>query len=180
MAKTTTIPIETLRQLLDYNPDTGELVWKPRPIENWQDLAKGRTWNTRYSGKPALNAPLQGRYFHGRIFDTGYRAHRVCWALHYGEWPNDIDHIDHNGFNNRITNLRSVTTAENLQNQSMQKRNTSGCCGVHWATRDKRWIAAIKANGVEIKLGNFLSKWDAIAARKAAEIKYGFHPNHGS
>lgn len=188
MAKTRTIPIETLRQLLDYNSETGELFWKPRPEEMFTTESSNsqrnisRFWNSRYAGKPAFTAKLQNKYLNGRLFDVTFRAHRVCWALHYGEWPEHVDHIDHNGFNNKITNLRSVTAAENLQNQRRQRRNTSGCCGVHWATRDQVWVAKIKANGEVVHLGSFpdADKHKAIAARKAAEIKYGFHPNHGA
>lgn len=111
----------------------------------------------------------------------GYRAHRICWALYYGEWPeNEIDHDDHDGFNNKISNLFEKTHTGNMQNQSIQKRNSSGFCGVHWDKRDKRWIAKIKANGKVIHLGNHILKDDAIAARRSANIKYGFHRNHGS
>jgi hypothetical protein len=186
MAKYRTIPIELLRQLLEYDPDTGELFWKTRPVEMFTNesgnsqLNISRYWNTRYAGKPAFTAHLQGRYLHGNLLGRGFRAHRVCWAIYYGYWPEEVDHDDHNGFNNKIKNLNSGTHVNNMQNRSHDRRNTSGITGVHWATRDRRWIAAIKANGVELKLGNFILKDDAIAARKAAEIKYGFHPNHGS
>lgn len=165
---------------MTYNSETGELFWEKRDRDFFPNDNLFLSWNTRYGGKRAFTAKLQNRYFHGNVMGRGFRAHRVCWALHYGEWPeNEIDHEDHDGFNNRITNLYEKTHAENMQNISMQKHNTSGMCGVHWATRDKRWIAKLNINGQVINLGSFKNKDDAIAARAAANVKYGFHPNHG-
>jgi len=61
----------------------------------------------------------------------------------------------------------------------MQNNNTSGVTGVYWNKRDRKWQAMIKVNNKQIHLGYFEGKTEAITARKIAEIKYGFHPNHG-
>jgi hypothetical protein len=67
----------------------------------------------------------------------------------------------------------------NQRNREKHSNNTSGHCGVRWHPRDKRWIAQIAFNLKRIHLGNFIHKKDAVEARREAEIKHGFHENHG-
>ena len=110
-----------------------------------------------------------------------YKAHRLAWLYVYGEFPKGcIDHINHDNSDNRISNLRDVTQKENSKNASMSKNNTSGHTGVYWEKLISKWRAAIFSDGKRIHIGVFRHKKDAVAARKAAEIKYGFHPNHGA
>ena len=168
----------TLRKLIDYDPDTGTLTWKRRTAETNPNDQGRRMFNTRFSGRPALDANMNG-YRRGRVFGIDYSAHRVAWAIHYGEWPNVIDHINRVKSDNRILNLRSVTHSENLKNASMRKDNTSGHVGVYWREPGKNWLASIFDGSKVVHLGLFLKKDDAIRARKAAEVKYGFHENHG-
>jgi len=114
------------------------------------------------------------------ILGKSYRSHRLAWLLHYGEEPkNQIDHINGVRDDNRIENLRDTTQAENCKNVKKPKNNTSGCVGVYWKKRDSVWRAAISVNDIQVSLGAFKDKSDAIAARLKAEIKYGFHANHG-
>ncbi len=185
MAKYKTIPIETVRQLLDYNPDTGELFYKERSVEMFSDSGQltadhiKKVWNARYAGKQAFLTKLQNRYYRGNLVTGMFLAHRVIWALVYGEWPDEVDHKDHNGFNNKLDNLRSVSHETNGKNHRLNRINTSGACGVHWDACLKKWKAQIGFRGTQTHLGLFDNKEEAIAVRKAAEIKYGFHPNHG-
>src|SRR5262245_14420263 len=101
-----------LAELLEYNPETGELRWKRRP--------RGpQRWNTRWAGKPAFTTKLRGGYRMGRIHWGAYYAHRVIWALMTGAWPtSEIDHIDGDPSNNRWANLRLANTrSEQLINK---------------------------------------------------------------
>ena len=179
MAKYTTIPIETLRQVLEYNPETGQLFWKHRSPELFKSNGHNSeaAWNTRYAGKETFLYVNPRGYLTGHIFEIGFRAHRVCWALYYGYWPEEVDHEDHDGLNNRLKNLVSGSHVKNLRNQSLRKTNTSGVCGV-WR-QNNSWVAEIKVDGMKICLGSFASISEAAQARKRAEIKYGFHENHG-
>lgn len=172
---------EVLRSLIDYNPETGALTWRER-AEGWfLKSSECKRWNARYAGGPAFTATLTGGYLGGRILgSSAISAHRLAWAWVYGEWPDaEIDHINGDKADNRISNLRLVTKVTNGQNCARSRRNTSGRTGVFWHVRMQRWQSSIMVEGRLIHLGTFTDKGDAIAAREAAERKYGFHENHG-
>jgi len=178
-------PPETIRKLLEYNPATGKLFWRERSTEFFNDGKRSaetacRCWNARHAGKEAFTADHGDGYRHGRILDRVYFAHRVIWALTHGEWPVDqIDHINGVKDDNRIKNLRAVTHQENSKNQKLRDTNTSGHVGVCWYEQTRKWQARIRVNGRCVHLGYFVRKDDAIDARKAAEVEYDYHPNHG-
>jgi len=110
-------------------------------------------------------------HFDGQIYYT----HRLIWKLLYGEDPLEIDHINGNRSDNRITNLRSVPHYENMRNTKKMSNNSSGVMGIYWLKDRSKWRASI---GREL-LGDFDKLEDAAAARKQAEKEYGYHPNHG-
>jgi hypothetical protein len=102
-----------------------------------------------------------------------YRAHRLAWLYVYGTWPEgQLDHINRNRSDNRISNLREVTNKQNHQNRSKPSNNTSGHPGVSWHKRDSKWLSSIRHNYKKTHLGYFTNIEDAIAARKAAEKLY--------
>lgn len=174
-----------LRKLLRYDPLTGKLYWLPRTPDMFNDCSQTRErrckiWNSKFANKEAFTALENGRNFHGRIFNKAYKAHRVAWAIYTGSWPRDeIDHINHIPHDNRISNLREVSRAQNSKNMPRSKANNSGCTGVSWHKRAKKWRARIKFDK-EIHLGLFDCFDDAVKARKKAEEEFGFHKNHGS
>lgn len=181
----TPVNAEDLRKLLRYEPETGLLWWKKRPVSMFRNGGNGRIsnaeiWNGRFADKEALTAVNADGYLTGYVDGRPYRAQRVIWAMMTGAWPEDeVDHEDHDRANNRWVNLREATNAENSKNQSMRSNNTSGFLGVHWHKRDKKWQATIRADGKTKHLGSFKHIDKAITARKAANIKYGFHRLHG-
>ena len=178
MPERTDITPHELAQLLAYNPDTGLLTWLQRDRKwciNDRDHAR---WNSRHAGKEALTCVGKLGYKSGHVLSRIVKAHHAAWALYYGEWPSGvIDHIDHDKTNNRISNLRVVSQAENNKNSSKRLDNSSGVTGV--SPRDGKWRARINVNGKRVNLGTFACIDDAIAARKNAEIMFGFHENHG-
>lgn len=174
------LPIETLRELLSYDPDSGKLTWRPRNLKWFKNEGSFKSWNSQFAGKGALTAYHKKGYTHGRIFDKSYLAHRVAYAIYYGEWPTgDIDHINKVKDDNRIGNLRVVNNQENSRNSKKYKTNTSGFTGVSWCNPQNKWVSRIMVDGRDIKLGSFGCKLDAVAARINANKKYGFHPGHG-
>jgi hypothetical protein len=169
MDKQEQITPDMLRDLLAYDPETGLFMWASRPDEKTQHLV----------GKPCFRSKNNRGYHQGGILGRKFTAHRVAWAIHYGSWPvGEIDHINGDRGDNRIANLRDVTPQENRRNMR-PRASKSGIMGVYWYPITNRWTAHITNKRRHINLGYFLSLDDAIAARKAAEAKFGFHPNHG-
>ena len=93
---------------------------------------------------------------HGTLLHNGYRqvvfnkqfykAHRIVWALHYGDpGPVLIDHKDRNKSNNLIGNLRTADHAEQQRNRTKQANNKSGVKGLHYDERRKEWIGQVRA-----------------------------------
>src|SRR3990167_3120706 len=102
---------QRLKELLSYNPNTGEFT----------RLVATGIHGCNKAGVVVgclSDHPTQG-YILIRVNNDGilYRAHRLAWLYVYGFWPPaDIDHINGNRSDNRIVNLRSVTRSQNLQN----------------------------------------------------------------
>lgn len=108
---------EVLRQLLRYEPDTGKLFWLHRAADLFPSKSAAKSWNARFAGAEALATDNGQGYLAGRINGRPLKAHRVVWAISYGEWPiGEIDHINGNPGDNRIANLRAVGRTENTRN----------------------------------------------------------------
>lgn len=182
-----TVDPNVLRELLPYAPETGMFVWLPRQLQHFRGRYHYNTpelackaWNTRYAGTPAFRVNNGRGYFSGTVFGQTIKAHRAAWAMYYGVWPNTgIDHIDGDPGNNRIANLRCVAQRVNAKNACLPKNNTSGVIGVSWHKAARKWTAIIIADGQRHHLGFFTNFEDAKAARRDAERRFGFHPNHG-
>ena len=160
------ITVEELKLLLDYDASTGLFVWKS---DRTTTVKKGDIAGTNSYGYLVIT-----------IGGKRYSAHRLAWLYITGSHP--IDQIDHvNGIrdDNRFLNLREVTNSENAKNSKHRINNTSGHIGVGFEIRGCKWVAIIKVEGKIISLGRYTDKNEAVEARKKAEIKYGFHANHG-
>ena len=170
---------KTLRKLLRYEPDTGNLFWRHRDASLFKTERDCKRWHNRYGGKQA--GCINGRgYIVIRLSGRGLRAHRIAWAIHHGRWPTDqIDHVNGDRADNRIENLREVTIQENQKNKKTPCTNTSGVMGVRWDKQRAKWRALIKVDGKAQHLGCFDSIEDAAAARAKAEVEHDFHENHG-
>lgn len=170
---------ELLRQLLDYDPETGVLTWKVRPLEMFPAGHHARSWNTKNAGHPALSILGTKGYLAGNILGFRMRSHRAIWVWVTGQYPDQIDHIDGDRTNNKWLNLRNVTGFENQKNMARSARNSSGVIGVHWKQSHQKWTASIRGAGKNKTIGQFDHFEEAVAARATANIQYGFHSNHG-
>jgi hypothetical protein len=149
------VKIERLREVLAYDPLTGDLRWI-------------QTLSNRATAGSIAGAPRTGaRYGSVMVDGESLLTHRVAWALHYGEWPSqELDHINRNRADNRISNLRLSNRSQQLHNTGLREDNTSGHKGVSW---DNGWRAYITINGVRQSLGRHPTYQAAVAAREAAE-----------
>lgn len=152
---------EVLRQLLDYDPETGAL---------------------RYIGASTTAFHTfvdRDGYVQCKIGSEIFKAHRLIWRLVTGVEPHFVDHINGDRADNSWLNLRSVKKGDNARNRKAPSNNTSGDVGVSFRHDTGKWLAFIGFRGRKHRLGYFTEKTDAVAARKAAEREYGFHENHG-
>ncbi len=145
----------------------------------------GLTFNTS-DGKFYKKGKQAGGYT-----DTGYRKiqfrgsrpreHRLAWFFAFGEIPEGME-IDHkNGIrdDNRIGNLRLVTSRENAMNRTKQKNNTSGVTGVTFNPLTQTWRSRVNLDGKKHEIGSFKSKRQAIQAVRESYAKLGFYERHG-
>lgn len=160
-----------VRQILNYDPETGIFIWKIRKIRFGNEHAD-RIFNGHFGGNAAGSIAPEGYVVIG-VQGKVYRAHRLAWLYMTGEWPDrDIDHINGDKSDNRIANLRSATKIENKRNRRRNTDNTSGCKGVSWHKRDQKWYARIMVDGKSKSLGYYKSLQSAHAAYCAASQKY--------
>lgn len=173
--------IELLQEAVEIDAE-GAVRWIARPAHHFLGLRWHTKWNRGRPGSLAFNSDKGKGYRGGEVSFAGERyvllLHRVKYALHHGAWPAGvIDHIDGNPCNNDIQNLRDVSQSVNRRNSRMTGQNTSGVMGVRRRDRKKNpYSAQIKVEGRAIALGVFPTFEEAVAARRAAEVKYGFTP----
>jgi hypothetical protein len=138
------------RDVLDYNPDTGEFHWRVK---------------TSPKAMPG--------YLAGCVYSNGYRmiklgaqralAHRLAWFFMTGEWPaNEIDHINGDPDDNRWCNLRAATRSQNARNRRAKN---------YWRVGDK-WRAGLRVDGKKKYLGFFDSEEAASVAVRDARVEH--------
>jgi hypothetical protein len=145
---------EYLKSLLHYDSETGVFTWIVSPARN---VKIGSV-----AGFQCI------RYWLITIKGKSYLAHRLAWLYVYGEWPvSIIDHIDRNGMNNKIANLRQATYSQNALNKPSSRKNALGVKGVSYAAHAKKYLARAVLNGKHHHLGLFLDVESASAAYQA-------------
>ncbi|MGB3724872.1 MAG: HNH endonuclease signature motif containing protein [Glaciecola sp.] len=162
-----------------YNPETGHMSHKPKPIEEYKGMSKARVLK-RLRGDRAevFRERKSGCSYYAIVKgDKSMYAHRAAFLMHHGYAPKIIDHINGNPFDNRLCNLRESSSLQNNRNCSLQKNNKTGRVGVRLVKG--RYYAAIGVGGKNKHIGIFDAFEDACKAREQAELKYGYEPNHG-
>jgi hypothetical protein len=167
-----------LRECFDYDPASGKISWRERPLSHFKTEEDGRRWNATYPSRETFTGVSDG-YKRGHIKKTVYRAHRVIWKWMTGAEPDFVDHINGRRDDNRWENLRSVSRVENHRNSRRYKSNKSGSTGVIFHKAARKWNAQIRVEGRSLHLGLYDCIDDARKARAEAEVRYGFHRNHG-
>lgn len=150
-------------ELLRYNPSTGELFWAVRPAQRVQ------------AGTLAGGVQRANGYRYVSIGGKSIRAHRLAWAIFYGEWPaGDLDHINGKRADNRIENLRDAGRSANAQNERKARRTnkSTGLLGAYRVGETDRYRAIIHVDGKPKHLGRFDTAEAAHAAYVEAKRKF--------
>jgi HNH endonuclease len=153
---------EQLRELLDYDPDTGAFTWRVNTLKR----DKGDTAGCPYGSLG---------YTKVTIGNQGYLAHRLAWLHVHGHWPKqNLDHKNGVPSDNRIANLRECDQSQNSANMLIRPNNTSGHRGVMWNNRSRKWQAHITYRGKHKVLGSFdTAERAAEVAKKARAAVWG-------
>jgi len=143
--------------MYSYNPETGNIRHKRKGV----GIQHGAVAGTKMNGY--LNIKIQGRC---------YRAHRIAWMIHHGEWPDGyVDHINHQKDDNRIHNLRLCNHSQNKANQSLSTMNTSGYKNISKQTAGRSgWRIRMTHNGKRYEWSR-MKLDDAIKLAKAKRLE---------
>jgi len=149
---------DRLKELLDYNPETGVFTRK---------VARGGCKAGGIAGS------VTGKYYRRiNIDNKQYRACRLAWLYMECYFPeNEVDHINRIKDDDRWSNLRHVSKQCNARNSGTQSNNTSGITGVSLDKKYEKWVAQIMISGKRKRLGCFKDFTDAVKARWKAEVE---------
>lgn len=162
---------DEVKKLLTYDRDSGEL--------RWNGTRRGVIGRNSIAGHKFVGRDNKKPYYRLTIKGYSLFSHRVIWFMETGNWPEEVDHINGDGTDNSWGNLREVSRKENHKNKKLYTVNSSGVSGVCFDKPTCKWRAYIQVLGKTKHLGRFINKEDAVTARRVAEIKYGYHENHG-
>jgi len=168
-------------EYFNYDHETGALLFRERSQAEFTPARYAS--HLKMIGKPAGSVTVGG-YIHVVMDGKYYAGHRIAWLIVNGEWVEypafEIDHINGDRADNRLSNLRKVTKSQNQRNAGQRINNTSGVHGVNWKPKynstpgDGRWVARIWNGPRHVYLGSFESLHEASIARKAAERVLGY------
>lgn len=163
-----------LRELLNYDPETGIVSWKS---SRKKTIIGKRAGTSAKVGREREKLGRRQICINGKI----YMEHRLIWLYMTGSWPEQvIDHIDGNGLNNKWNNLRTCSQSDNSCNSRIMKNNTSGIKGLHWDKANRKWLVYICRNGKNKNLGRYADKNQALAILHAhRQNLHGEFANHG-
>lgn len=132
---------QLVSQYISYNPQTGLFT-------------RIKTSGHKKTGERV--GVVNDRYLQIGVCGKRYRGHQLAWFLTFGYMPKTIDHINGNGLDNRLCNLREITQQQNCQNiRTAPKHNTTGFMGVSYYKAGKKYAAHINLDGKKKHLGYF-------------------------
>jgi hypothetical protein len=144
---------ERLRLLLDYSPATGLFRWK-NPTSNRVSLGDAAGCISKSTGYVIIG-----------VDGERWAAHRLAWLFMHGAFPtSQVDHVNGDRADNRISNLRLASNSQNKMNAAAHKDARSKYTGVFWEKSRGKWRAQISSGGLRRHLGLYDSEVTAAAA----------------
>ena len=157
--------IDELKQAFIYEAETGLIK---RAVDAGKRWRKGQVAGS-INGQGYMEVKFQGRV---------YQAHRLAWALHFGEQPPEfLDHINRDKLDNRITNLRPATKSQNNANRTALRNNKHGIKGCYWINKTSSWRVQCRVNKKLHNVGYF-KELDAAKAAYTAFAAQHFGEFH--
>jgi len=152
-----TLTLETVNHLFEYKD--GSLYWK-NPVQK-QKCGKLVGFD---SGNGYKRVDIKGKQ---------YSVHRIVFFMHHGYFPKMVDHIDGNGTNNAIENLREADSSQNMMNSVKKQKNTSGYRNVFFHNQRNHWVIRITIN----KKTKFFGSYEDVelAGLVAEEARRKYH-----
>lgn len=151
---------ERVKELFDYKD--GNLYWK---------VQKQKVKMGNVAGGLLRKYGNKTDYWAIGIEGKTYKAHRLIWLYHYGYMPPMIDHIDGNGLNNKIENLRIATPSQNSFNKKLSSKSKSGIKNVQWVAKLNKWKVEMCAFKRKVYIGLFENIEEAEIAASAARAQ---------
>lgn len=161
---------EMVKEMFDYRAD-GKLIRRHSTMGNGNHA--GAVVGTKPTG--ARNY----RYSATKVLGEHWCVHKLIYLYHHGVVPDQLDHINRDSTDNRIENLRPANPTENTCNRGLFSNNTSGCKGVSWNKRNKKWQSYVSIKTKTKHLGYFedLELADFVST-EARDLYHGKYANH--
>lgn len=157
--------LEELKENITYDYNTGGFYWKT------------------VKSHRKLNKPIgckSDRYYVVTFNQIKYLLHKLAWYFYYDEYPDfQIDHINQDTHDNRITNLRKTTDKDNSRNKPKRRDNKTGVTGVYFESYTKKYRANIIDNDGKCIRKRFTTLDEAKSWRDSKAIEFGYSENHG-
>lgn len=156
---------ELLHELFEYN--NGTLFRK-----------KTRAPNAVAGAEAGWERP--GGYRAVRLNHRDYRVHHIIFMMFNGYLPRELDHINNNPTDNRIENLREVSSSQNKMNMRIRSDSGSGIKGVSWDKSRCQWAVRVQMNGKYVHRSRHDDlELAELVAMEARNLYHGEFANHG-
>lgn len=161
-----------LKEVVIYEPSTGVFTRIGGKDSRWFGRKAGTVHSPRDGGTKYINIRIDGAI---------YKAHRLVWLYVHGHFPAQmIDHIDGNGLNNRLCNLRECDRIRNMWNRGRSTNNKSGEKNVSFHKGSGTWHVRFRIQGANRFFGSYTSFEEAASVARC--LRSGIHgafANHG-
>ncbi|MDA8249170.1 MAG: HNH endonuclease [Rhodospirillales bacterium] len=151
-----------------YDAQSGNLVWRSRPLRHFASKKVGLGWNTKYADRIAGHVDHSTGYKKVILNGVKYSQSRIIFKMQRGYDPDYVDHRNTNRRDNTPANIRNCTKAQNNYNRRASSLSNTGVKGCHWNKKAGKFKAEITKDGSKHYLGLFDAIEDAKAAYYAA------------